>query len=37
MDMWKDSSEKARALDVSFSKYIQRLVRLDLQKQLLKP
>ncbi len=35
--LMKDAREKAARLDVSFSKYVQRLVRLDLEKELLKP
>jgi len=36
-DMEKTAAKKALALDVSFSKYVQRLIRLDIEKTLIKP
>ncbi len=35
-DMWANAYRRAARLDVSFSKYVQRLIRTDLEKQILK-
>jgi hypothetical protein len=36
-EMEKAAVKKALALDVSFSKYVQRLIRMDIEKALIKP
>jgi hypothetical protein len=35
-DMWKIAFQRAHKLDISFSKYVQRLIREDLTNQTLK-
>ena len=34
-EMWKASFKRAQALDVSFSKYVQKLIRTDLERGVL--
>jgi hypothetical protein len=36
-EMWRDAHKKAAKADISFSKYVQRLIALDMQHNFVKP